>query len=1354
MICTSLTVLFVSRSGAQTRIPVSDVISTDLIFEQYNSRNGLPDDRMRALFQDSNGFLWVGTMNGLARYDGYSFTNYYHENGVNSLAGSWTNAICEAADHSLWIGTKEGLSRFDPRRKTFTNYRNITGKTNSLLHNQINSLVFDNAGQLWIATPEGLTVFNPATQTFRRFSALPLTTRISRLLRSNGDVIWMTTNEGLVKYHTQTDTFDFFPLTARLNPFGDRFSSLLEVNHDLYVGSFMDGLFRLHFDEKTGRYGAIEPMKSFVNGRPEKRDLQILDLCQAKSGTIWLATNNGVARIDQIVSGRADLHYFQHNLTNGQSLSNNTVYKILIDRTDVLWCGTENGLNKTDLQLLPFTYYTFFNQHAQDQVRSIYSSTGETIWFGTVKSGLYRYNAKTGATQHIRFSPTDSFLNEQRAIYPDADGSLLLGTLGGAIRLSANASAAQTVDLPGLATYAFLTDSRKNQWIGTNVGLYRKSPNGKSNQLLLNGKTGKSNFVRAIYEDHTGMIWVGYENAGLYCLNPTTGVFRQIAPDQAKQRLAGNTVFTILEYPRNVLWVGTDAGLNKLTLAAGNTYQLKTYAETDGLPAQAVNSMLPDGEGNLWLGTIKGLARFSPRQEQFRIYLRGSSFRYNGGCRLTDDKLLFGTSDGFVIFDPGAIHPVSSVPPVALTELKVVNNPVTIGQVINGDTLLRQDIGHTPSITLNHLNNVLTLGFSALHFSNPARNAYAFKLEGFDKDWVYTNAQNRSATYTNLDPGTYRFRVKAANYLGQWSPIPALLTVTVLPAPWKSNWAIATYLLLFVLALLLIVRYLLIQSRQRQLLAFTQREKEQQDRLYRFKLQFFTDVSHEFRTPLSLISGPIEDLVLAKEVQGAVRQKVEYVQRNTRKLLQLIDELMTFQKMDQGKLRLQLERIDLRNFIREVVANFELLAQQKGIEFRLVIEALPLHVPIDSDKLDKILTNLLFNAMKFTPAGGYVQLSVRVVPAATETSASNEWLCFAVEDNGKGITPDEQTHLFERFFQSETIKGGTGVGLSLAKGLVDLHKGQISVQSEPNVRTCFTVLLPVLPATAIEPIAADRVSMPVLPTKRPPLNEPPLPTDALRPASLLLVDDNVDVLNYLELTFQSQYTIRKAANGQEALRLIQQHEPDIVISDVSMPVMDGIELCRRLKTDLATSHIPFILLTARTAVESALEGLGAGADEYMAKPFHPGLLAVRVEKLVENRRQLIQKYQATGVLIPENISTNPLDQALLQKIIDTITINLDNEEFGVEALGECVNMSRSNLFRKLKAITGQTPIEFIYNIRLTHALALLLERKLNISEITNAVGFKTRSSFTKSFRKHYGKAPTEYLNDILANKAR
>ncbi|ADB40303.1 histidine kinase [Spirosoma linguale DSM 74] len=1336
-----------SYAIGQSRIRTHDVVSTDLIFEKYSSRNGLPDDRSRALFQDSKGFMWVGTMNGLARFDGYSFTPYVHKDGVNSLVGNWIKVICEAADHAIWIGTKEGLSRFDPRLNTFTNYQSDPGKTNSLLCNQINSLVFDSRGKLWIGTPNGLTVFDPVTQTFRRFATHPLNTRITKLLRAEGDFMWMATQEGPVKYNVRTNTFKRFPLAVRANPFGDSFSSMLEVNHDLYIGTFMDGLFRLPFRAKTGDYGPIEPMKSFVAGIKENQGNQIYDLCQSNSGTIWLATNNGVARLEHMDSGRPQLHYFRHNLTNGQSLSNNTVYKILIDRTNVLWCGTEDGLNKTDLELLPFTYYTFFNQHAQDQVRSIYSATGKTLWFGTVKSGLYAYDTQTNNTYHIKFGSTESFLNAHRVLYPAADGGLWIGTLGGAMHLPTNNPTRPVMYLNGLATYAFLTDNRKNVWIGTFDGLYRISPNGKASRMLTQPKD--RDFIRALYQDHTGKIWVGYESSGLYCFDPQTGFSQRVIHSGRGQILLGNTIFTILEYPKNVLWVGTEGGLNRITLGPDQSYTIKSYEENDGLPALAVNSLLADKQGNLWIGTSKGLARFDTRHEQFQIYLRGSSFSYNGCSQLTSDKLLFGTSDGFVIFDPKAIHPVSSLPAVALTELKILNKPVSIGQVINEDTLLRQGIEHTTAITLNHLNNVFSVGFSALHFSNPAANAYAFKLEGFDKDWIHADARNRTATYTNLDPGSYRLLVKSANYLGQWNPRPVVLAITVLPAPWKSKPAIAGYLLVTSLVLVGVVRHLLAQSRQRQQLMFAQREKEQQDRLHELKLQFFTDVSHEFRTPLSLISGPVEELILAKEVQGGVRQKIEYVQRNTRKLLQLIDELMTFQKMEQGKLRLQLERIDLNSFVRDIADNFTGLAEQKGIDFRLAMEPLPLYVPVDANKLDKVLSNLLINAFKFTPSGGCVQLTLAL---CQNGEATGDWVRIIVEDNGKGISREEQAHLFERFFQSETIKGGTGVGLSLAKSLVELHKGEISVQSDPGEFTRFTVLLPVLPATDIATIPSELVSLPTLPVHEHAPQVTLSTTDGAAKASLLLVDDNVEVLNYLEQTFQAQYTIRKAENGQEALRLIQQHEPDVIICDVAMPVMDGVTFCRRLKTDVVTSHIPLVLLTARTAVESELIGLNAGADDYIAKPFHPQLLAVRIEKLIENRRLLIQKYQASGVVIPENITSNPLDQALLQRIIDTIMVNLDNDEFGVEELGERVNMSRSNLFRKVKALTGQTPIEFIYDLRLKHALSLLLERKLNISEITSAVGFKTRSSFTKSFRKQFGKAPTDYLNDVLARQ--
>ena len=1291
-------------------------------------------------------------MNGLARFDGYSFTHYVHKDSANSLVGNWIKAISEAADHAIWIGTKEGLSRFDPRLNTFTNYQNDPRTTNSLISNQINSLVFDSRGKLWIGTPDGLTVFNPATQSFKRFSAHPFSTRITKLLRAEGDQIWIATDEGPVKYNVQTNTFKLFPLSVQANPFGDRISSMLDVDHDLYIGTFLGGLFRLPFQKKTGEYGSIEPINSSVAGVKEKQASQIYDLCLSNAGTIWLATNNGIARIEHMDTRHPQLHYFRHNLTNGQSLSNNTVYKILVDQTNVLWCGTEDGLNKTDLELLPFTYYTFFNQQAQDEVRSLYSATGKTLWFGTVKSGLYTYDTQTNHTYHIKFGSSDSFLNAHRVIYPATNGGLWAGTLGGAIRLPMDDPVHPATPVNGMATYAFLTDNLKNVWVGTYNGLYRISPDGKMNRVPKQ-PTGK-NFVRSLYQDHTGKIWVGYESSGLYWIDPQTGTFRRVTSTGQANNLVGNTIFTLLEYPKNVLWVGTEAGLNKIVLGTNGPGMIRTYEEKNGLPALAVNSLLADKQGNLWIGTIKGLARFDTGREQFQIYLRGSRFSYNGCSRLTNDNLLFGTSDGFVIFDPMAIHPVSSVPSVVLNELKILNKPVTTGQVVNADTVLTQAIDHTTFIRLNHHNNVFTLGFTALHFSNPAANTYAFKLEGFDKDWVYTNAQNRTATYTNLNPGTYRFLVKAANYLGQWSPKPAALQVMVLPAPWKSNGAIAGYLLLGSLVLILIIRYLLILSQQRQQLRFARREKEQQERLNQFKLQFFTDVSHEFRTPLSLISGPIEDLILSDEVRGTVRQKVEYVQRNTRKLLQLIDELMTFQKMDQDKLRLQLERVDLIPFVREVAANFEVLARQKGIDFRLVTEQDTLFAPIDPNKLDKVLNNLVANALKFTPGGGYVQLSVTVVSGETDVDYPGNWIRITVEDNGTGITKDEQTHLFERFFQSETIKGGTGVGLSLVKSLVELHKGQILVQSEPNECTRFTVLLPVLPTTDLAPVCTEPISLAVSSSASQWLPQKPLlmAADGASRANLLLVDDNLDVLSYLELTFQDQYTIRKAANGLEALRLIQQHEPDVIICDVSMPVMDGIELCRRLKTDVVTSHIPVLLLTARTAVESALSGLGAGADDYIAKPFHPGLLAVRVEKLIENRRLLIQKYQTTGLIIPEHITSNPLDQALLQRIIDSIMVNLDNDEFGVEALGEQVNMSRSNLFRKVKALTGQTPIEFIYDLRLKHSLSLLLERKLTISEITSAVGFKTRSSFTRSFRQQFGKAPTEYLNDLLAKQ--
>ncbi|WP_338877352.1 two-component regulator propeller domain-containing protein (plasmid) [Spirosoma sp. SC4-14] len=1349
-------------------VATDKAINPDVLFERFTSKSGLPDERIRAFYQDSKGFLWIGTMNGLSRYDGYSFRNYFRNQEKNSISGNWTYAICEDAGHSLWIGTKDGLSRFDPKTETFTNFRNNPADPTSLFCNQINTMLFDSQGKLWIGTPKGVTVFDPDSRSFRRLKQYPFNTPIGKMIRSAGDYIWIATAEGPVRYDVRNGKSTFHRLTVRPNPYGDRFWSLLEDNRHLYIGTGGDGLLRLTYNAERGTYEGFESLNQVTESGQSLHRTEIFDICKADATSFWLGTDRGIVRLEKPGTPAARLRFYKHNPINEKSISNDLVYKVFIDRTNVLWCGTEIGLNKLDLHLLPFHYYTFASQQASDQVRSILSADDVTIWLGTAQSGLYRYHLADGTTQRYRFRPEPSFLNYHRSLLMDADRNLWVGTLGGATRLAAGSYTRSETMLDGAAVFSIFQDSRKTLWVGTNNGLYKLGADGSKTHFPFGGRNpgeATSEFVRSLYEDHTGAIWVGFENRGLCRFDPKTGAFTPIGGSRANERLAGGTVYSILEMPRNVIWVGTESGLNKITLSDDATrrvpMRIKTYREVDGLPDQSVNGILADRQGFLWISTIKGLARFDSRREQFQVFLPMLNFTHSCLNQL-NGKLLFGASDGFVIFDPAEIRTDKRMPAVVLSDLKLFNKGVGIGQVVNGDTILRQSLATSPEIVLNYRNNGFTIGFTGLHFANPDENAYAYRMDGFDADWIPTDAQNRTATYTNLDPGTYRFEVKASNSSGRWNPHAASITVTILPPPWKTWWAITLYVLLFNALLFIFIRYLLIQSKQRQQIRFEQLEKEQLKNLNQLKLRFFTDVSHEFRTPLSLIVGPVEDLLASTDIRGVARQKIQFVQHNSQKLLQLIDELMTFQKLDQGMLKLKPERLELVTFTQDIFGNFESMAQKKGIRFQFSSGLSSVAAMVDSEKLEKVLNNLIVNALKFTPTGGAVTVQLTASSPGLVPDSDREWIRLTVEDTGKGITPDEQQYLFERYFQSESIKGGTGVGLSLTKSLVELHGGTITVDSEPNVRTCFTVLLPIdtvaapdtLPSVQAAPkpfvyeqivpnltLANELVTLPL----------PSLATGnvASRP-DLLIVDDNLDVLDYLELTFQNQYRIVKAENGRQALDRIREREPDVIISDIMMPEMDGIQLCRTLKTSLDTCHIPLILLTARSTVENQIEGIGTGADDYIPKPFHPELLRAKVENLIESRLRLLEKFRSNSVVIPKDITRNPLDEAFLQKVIDTIKANLSNEEFSVEELGDHVSMSRSNLFRKLKAITGQTPIEFIYYIRLKHAMELLLERKLNISEITYEVGFKNPSSFSKSFRKQFGKAPTEYLNDLLA----
>lgn len=1363
----SLISLFHLSASEKLTVRSANILMQGIVFEKFMARDGLPDERIRSIYQDREGFLWAGTMNGLCKYDGYSFRKYYKTDDNKSIPGNWIFAICEDSLQNLWIGTLEGLSCFDKKKEVFTNYLHDSSDSTSLPYNEIYTLLFDNQGKLWVGTTRGISRFDTSTGQFENFTSYPLNTAIGKIIKSHGDYIWIATYEGMVRYNVRTNDYKLYKIDANPNPFGDKFWSILEYNKDLYVTTGGAGLVKLKYNPRTNDYEDFVYRNYFEGSEEHLQNTQVFDICTSESGDFWLGTEKGLAKIENMERPDARLVFYKNNPVNNRSISNNSVYKVFIDRTGVLWCGTEHGLNKSDLNLLPFSYYSLSGLKSKEQVRCIYSKDGETVWFGTESSGFLQYNIRTGKEQYYKFESDFPFFNATRSIIQDKDNSIRLGTLGGALKMNGTQ---YTSEIKDHATYALLNDSKGNHWIGTNSGLYRIAPDGKP-VCYSHSKhvyhSNRSEFIRSLYEDKKGYIWCGFENNGLSRLNPATGELIQILDSEEGEKLFGSTVFSITEYPENVIWAGTESALNRITcLTEGDklTYAIKNYNEKDGLADKSISGILADQAGYLWISTIKGLMRFHVADETFEHFLTDFNFSVSCYCRADNGNFLFGTEDGFIAFNPNNISENNFIPKAVLTEFRLFNEPVEIGEKKHGDVILSQSVTNTNEVTLNYKNNVFSIVFASLHYSNPGKNRYAYMMEGFDADWIQTDAGNRMAPYTNLNPGSYVFKVKTANHSGKWNPEPVTLKINILPPPWKTWWAYTLYFILFGVLLYTFIYYFLKQEKQRHEIELEKREKEQISLLNQQKLRFFTNIAHEFRTPLMLIVGPIEDLLSRKELPPREMSRIRMIYKNCMKLTSLINELMTFRKLEGDMMTLKAAESDIILFLQEIVQNFSVISEKRGVAIRFVTEVTECSMWFDPRILEKVFNNLISNAFKFVGEEGEITVQASLSRPASLVFPPGvrptDYICIMVEDNGKGIPPEQLDKIFDRFYQVDSKTAGTGIGLSLTKSLVKLHNGLIQVESEPGVMTRFSVYLPLADNYLTEEQRATGDARPVFTVNtnvslildEEAENLEPEETEGKEEEKtlpeILLVDDNKEVLEFLGALFHDKYRIRKALNGEEALAQIASSEPDLIISDVIMPVMDGIELCRRVKNDISTCHIPFILLTAKSSVEHVITGIEQGADDYITKPFNSELLKIRAAKLIESRERLIEKFRSGADIDPQELSINPLDQEFVEKVVEEIMQHLDEETFGVEELSGLVCMSRTTLFRKLKAITGQTPIEFIYSTRLKQARVLLSERRLNISEVAYDVGFKNPSSFSKAFRKQFNVSPTDYINSL------
>lgn len=1398
-------------------------------FDQFPANVVLSHNSITAILQDHRGFLWLGTWSGLMKYDGYEVKQYKQEPGnVNGLESNKITTLFEDSRHRLWIGTRNsGLYLYDRDQDRFIQFKHQTNDMNSLSDNNVWAIQEDRYGFFWIGTEKGLNLFQPDKAHFIHFFHRPNDSRsisqdfVSSICESADGSLWIGTEDGLnrlvrkasgepdyfVAYSLHPDKLDLKQYPYGIHNYIYCVKAVKNQPNALWVGT-KAGLKKLEYAHDNLRdyeLGNLPNLSAKPNGLSNNF---VIDLAEDNNGGLWIATFNGLNRLD---CKNGTSHSFVSDGTHPNVLSNNTVRALLVDRSDNLWVGTEGGLHQLDLSAKPFlTIRPDVSENINNQVVTCIarSSDQQAAWLGTRGGGLnyLPVNAdqlSSGAVRQYRLSvpnapETAGFVSD---IYLDGQGSLWIATLGsGVIRVDEKTVLAGGIQVTDLQQYAraegleqlhdehlmtIAGSASGDVWIGSwDKGLLRYDRPSDQFHNYKHSSDFSVNLeafpiVQMLEQVQNGkeILWVGTRGGGLLkfvfdrqnnLLNLTDHYRYQI---DRSGSISNNFINCLFLDSGGKLWVGTENGLNRW-IPTSNSFEY--ILEKDGLQSGIIQAIEEDQDGRLWISTQSNISRITS-QPDAPVYTvknfdpffhQQSNFFYSAASGITaSGRLLFGGAYGLTSFHPDEIHLDTIAPKVAITEFRLFNRNVPIGRMGNGRTILQRSIAETQQLELTHKDNVISFEFVGLQFNNPQKLLYAHKLEGFDNDWIYTEADQRIAHYTNLPDDDFEFKVKVANSDGVWSE-PVSLQLTIHPPFWLTGWAYLLYLLAFSLVLYGALKITRMRADLQHSLQLERLEREKLEEVNQMKLNFFTNISHELRTPLTLIISPLEQWIKERKADRKLHHSFVRMYYNANRLLTMINQLLDIRKTESGLMRLKVAEGDLVKFVREVVLSFRGLARQRKIELEFHAAPQNLSVWYDRDQLEKVLFNLLSNAFKFTPEEGTI--CVDIYEQAKNRQGEVGQVIIRVTDSGKGIPEDQVPYIFDRFYQVERDQdkarhGGTGIGLALAKSIVEQHRGKIWVESHEKAGSTFLVSLPKGDAHFSEAekisgfqdseninhyLIADRMERE---TAEETLLESPLsleaktPADASEKPSLLIVEDNPDIRAYLRENLESDYQISEAADGKEGLEIALNDQPDLILADIAMPVMDGIEMCGKVKTDMRSSHIPVILLTARTSLIFKVDGLETGADDYITKPFNMRLLSIRIRNLIESRRKLKEKFASNYDLSPSGVVMSGLDEKFLNQIKLVIEKNIDDSDFSVEQLAAALFMNRMQLYRKLKALTGKSPNKIIRSFRLQRAAQLLETRQYNVADVTYMVGYNDLKSFREQFKKEFGQSPSEYV---------
>ena len=1351
----SCILLFVNQSNGQ---------QLDLNFLNISSKDGLSSNLVNAIHKDKYGFMWFGTDDGLNKFDGERFTVYRHKaEDAESISSNEILYLFEDGRDNLWICTGSGLVMYDRDTDAFKNIASTKDFTTTSV------CVFNN--KVWLAHYSGLVILD---QESGEISEVPLKSKedksvlargVLHLFKDSKNRLWIGTNAGLYIYNVKQQALEKF-LHNSSDPQSIASNYISQITEDLNGNIWVA--------TEAGLSMLVKNTRKFINYRNNPNDINSLSnnivytIASAPDGKLWVGTEDGLNIVNPATK---KVERAAKNSRNKYGLVGKSVKEIYLDNQGIFWIATfRGGINKYDKNL------AFFNLRQSNHfdpfglsapvVTSFAKQTKNTIYIGTDGGGLNLYQTDNGSFKHIPVANNPKEDKNLSILTMENDGNnLWIGTyLHGVFILNTQTGQRKQIkagnnpqSISDNNIFCLKRDSKGNMWIGTNgQGVDCYNVQKKEFFNYSSKETGKyklpiNGFIRAIAEDKEGNIWIGSNGTGIAVYNPIRGTSKLISKTNTK--LPNDNIYAIYISMNGKVWIGSaGGGLTHYDVETGN---ITSFSEEQGLANGVVYKIIEDAYGKIWLSTNKGISSFDTFTKKFKNYsynngVQRSPFVTGAGLKLDDGKIFFGGTDGFNYFDPKFISSNKNQQKVILTDLKINNLSVRPGE----NSPIEHHISVADEINLDFKQNFL-LSFVALNYSSPQENRYSYKLENFDKEWNYIG-QSQTAIYTNLDPGTYIFKVKASSDAGDWTTPITEIKIVVNPPFWRTIYAFILYLFIIV-SVLLYIRHRGIQKLKSkfaleqeriQIQSLIEQERLESERIHEFdemKIKFLTNISHEFRTPISLIIGPIAQLI-QQETNSAKYQQLNMVKRNARRLLNLVNQLLDFRNISTNENKLNPSEGDFISFCKEVADSFKDLAEQKGINFDFQSTIGSYYTAFDLNKIERIFFNLLSNAFKFTLEGGEILFKI-------ELGNRKEGLKITIVDTGIGIDENAKEKIFERFFQNQSnpaiLNQGSGIGLSIAKEFVKMHGGTIEVESIKGEGSTFIIYFPFEKIKEIES-AKSKIESNLEQNVFNDDNEFEIVAEEnyqneIKPV-ILIVDDNEDFRHYLKDNLKEYYTIIEAENGKDGWQKVLSSHPQLVVSDVNMPQVTGIELCRKIKLDKRTKHIPVILLTAITGEESQMLGLETGANDYLNKPFNFEILQFKIRNLLTMKEHLKNTYSKQMNVTVKEIEVESENEKLMNKALNFIESNLTNPQLSVEELSNYIGMSRGSLYTKVLEMTGETPVEFIRSIKLKKAANLLEKSDLNVAQICYAVGFSTPNYFARAFKAKYNMLPSEFIN--------